>query len=187
VFKRVTADRFNAALLGLLLSATACTTASQGPRDVTNSSDTPASTTTHTSPTTAPTSTKGVTTTMPRVYVTVTQFSIEVRLPLDHGQVSASFEFDAPNPVTHFFDVLVVMPIGTELEVFFETANGGTLRILDQSRYDQSCLDEATEMRCLLHFPTLEAQGAGVWSALVNKLSDPAAEISISVVWMTEG
>jgi len=97
-----------------------------------------------------------------------------------------SFEFQAPNPATHFFDVIVVMPIGTDLRVFFETAKGGTLHIFKGMIDSGDCATEAAEMQCLMHFPTLEAQGYGVWTALVNKLSEPAADISISIIWMTQ-
>jgi hypothetical protein len=178
--------RLIAALIGLLLSAASCTTPWQTQREATVSSSTPTSTTTPAPPTTRLTTTSAPATTIPAIYVTVPEFHTEVDLTLEPGEVSMSFEFQAPNPATHFFDVIVVMPIGTDLRVFFETAKGGTLHIFKGMIDSGDCATEAAEMRCLMHFPTLEAQGYGVWTALVNKLSEPAADISISIIWMTQ-
>ncbi len=108
----------------------------------------------------------------------------QVALALGEGQVSTSFGFEAPDPATHAFDVLVVFPIGTDLRIHFETADGLTLQILRASS-DSDCVTEAPDVRCLLHFPILESRQAGLWTGFVDKLSLSAAEASISITWMT--
>jgi hypothetical protein len=105
-------------------------------------------------------------------------------LQLGGGDVQASFEFEAPDPLTHYFDVEVTMPIGTELDVTFLTADGVTLRILDSDKATASCADEDGQLHCLLHYPILEARQAGIWTGQIHKLSTTPAEVTIKVTWM---
>ena len=104
-------------------------------------------------------------------------------LEMATGDVREAFQFNAPDPLTHYFDVEVVMPIATEIEITFLTADGVTLRIFDQEKAS-FCSEDGPEVRCLLPYPALEARRAGMWTAQVHKLSTAPAEIAIKVTWM---
>jgi hypothetical protein len=104
---------------------------------------------------------------------------------LGEGDTVASFSFEAENPATHAFDVEVEMPVGTELEITFLTSDGVTLGIFDiLEPLGPDCVEENGEVRCLLHFPILEARTPGSWTANVHKLSSPAARVNVAVVWL---
>jgi hypothetical protein len=105
-------------------------------------------------------------------------------LQLGGGDVQESFEFQAPDPRTHSFDVEVTMPIGTDLDVTFLTADGVTLRILDPAKASDSCEQEDGRLHCLLPYPILEARQAGIWTAHVHKLSTTPVEVTIKVTWI---
>lgn len=102
-----------------------------------------------------------------------------VEIPEGRGE-PATFEFEAPDPRDHVLDVEVTMPVGTELEVEFQTPNGMTLLILDPS---DTCSNSRGRLVCRLEFPALEAPTAGVWVASVNKTSIPSAEVNITIGW----
>lgn len=108
-------------------------------------------------------------------------------LQLAEGDVQDFFDFDAPNPSTHYFDVEVTMPASTSLDVTFLTADGATLYIFTSDPVPDSCVAEAGQLRCLLHFPILEARKAGTWTANVHKLSTGPAEITVTVSWTESG
>ena len=109
-----------------------------------------------------------------------------IALSLPPGIASTSATFEAPDPATHYFDVLVVFPTDTVLRIHFTTADGIDLRILSQEdMYSTWCLNETGLMRCLMHFPILEARQAGIWTAVVDKLSGPPAEGTIDISWMS--
>lgn len=105
-------------------------------------------------------------------------------LQIGEGDARYSFYFEAPDPLTHYFDVEVTMPIGTELNVTFLTSDGTTLRILDPDKATAFCAEKNGQLHCLLRYPILEARQPGTWTAEVRKLSSVPAEVNIKVTWM---
>ena len=100
------------------------------------------------------------------------------------GDVHESFQFNAPDPLTHYFDVEIVMPIATEMEITFLTADGVTLRIFNQEKAAEFCVSDDGQLQCLLPYPILESRLSGLWTAQVHKLSMEPAEVTIQVKWM---
>lgn len=105
-------------------------------------------------------------------------------LELAKGDVDESFQFNTPDPSTHYFDVEISMPMDTQLEITFLTADGVTLRIFDQEKAEGFCAEEDGQLHCLLNYPILEARLSGLWTAQVHKLSTEAAKVTIQVKWM---
>jgi hypothetical protein len=96
----------------------------------------------------------------------------------------ATFEFQALVPIENAFDVRINMPSGTELDIKFVTENDMTLQIFDPVKAESFCLDEDGRTQCLLHYPALEAPTPGTWTAIVNKISTPPAEVTITIEWL---
>lgn len=119
--------------------------------------------------------------------IPVPQICRPIVLHLGEGDVLESFDFEAPDPRTHHFDVEITMPIATELELTLLTTDGATLRILDPDRTASFCEEEGGELRCLLHLPILEARQPGTWVAQVRKLSLEPAEVRIRSTWRELG
>ena len=94
------------------------------------------------------------------------------------------FEFQAPVPRKNAFDVRINMPTGTELDIKFLTENEMTLRIFDPVKAESSCLDDDGHTECLLPYPALEAPTPGTWTAIVDKISTPPAEVTITIEWL---
>lgn len=101
---------------------------------------------------------------------------------LTEDEIQGSFEFEAPDPATHAFDVEIRMENGTELDVTFTTANGSTLYIF--SGLGSDCEQADGRLTCLLPFPILEAQTAGTWTANAHRLSGPPGSVDISITWI---
>lgn len=102
---------------------------------------------------------------------------------LIEDEVQGSFDFEAPDPTMHAFDVEIRMENGTELDVTFTTADGATLYIFEGSVSD--CEQADDRLTCLLHFPILEARTAGTWTANVHRLSGPPGSVDISITWIS--
>jgi len=110
--------------------------------------------------------------------------SAPATVQLPEGDVRDSFAFEAPDPRTHYFDVGVTMPIATQLEITFVTADGKILRILDPDKAVAFCAEEDGRLHCLLHYSILEARQPGTWTAQVHKLSAASADVAIGITWM---
>jgi len=82
--------------------------------------------------------------------------SAPATVQLPEGDVRDSFAFEAPDPRTHYFDVGVTMPIATQLEITFVTADGKILRILDPDKAVAFCAEEDGRLHCLLHYSILD-------------------------------
>ena len=96
----------------------------------------------------------------------------------------ATFEFQAPLPRKNAFDVRINMPTGTELDIKFHTENDMTLQIFDPVKAESFCHDDYGCTECLLHYPALEAPTPGTWTAIVDKISTPLAEVTITIEWL---
>ncbi|HZD22508.1 MAG TPA: hypothetical protein VE569_03785 [Acidimicrobiia bacterium] len=73
-------------------------------------------------------------------------------LPEGTGE-PATFEFDAPVPIENTFDVEIIMPIGTELDIKFLTSNGMTLMIFDSDGLETWCVEDDGRLVCQLPPP----------------------------------
>jgi len=94
-----------------------------------------------------------------------------------------TFEFEAPIPIENTFEVEIVMPIGTELDIKFLTSNGMTLMIFDPDKSGTFCVEDDGRLKCQLPYPALEAPTSGTWVATVDKSSTPPAEVNIMIEW----
>lgn len=107
-------------------------------------------------------------------------------LELGHGTVVESYEFEALDPREWTFTVHVTAPIGSEVEVTFLTSDGATLHIFTTPSDPEvaGCVEERKRyLSCSANFPLLEARQPGTWKATVHKLSDPPADVHVSVKW----
>lgn len=109
---------------------------------------------------------------------------ISENLNFQEGGDPATFEFQAPAPRDNAFDVIINMPTGTELDIKFHTANDMTLQIFDPVKAESSCHDDDGRTKCLLPYPALEAPTPGTWTAIVDKISTPPAEVTITIEWL---
>jgi hypothetical protein len=111
-------------------------------------------------------------------------FRLRETLSLQEGvSDSVTFEFEAPIPIENAFDIGIKMPVGTELDLEFETSNGMTLMIFDPGKKADFCVEDDGELICRLSYPALEAPTSGTWVATVSKLSRPRAEVTITIEW----
>ena len=74
------------------------------------------------------------------------------------------------------------MPTGTEFDI--HTENDMTLRIFDPVKAESFCHDDDGPTECLLHCPAWEAPTPGTWTAIVDKISTPPAEVTITIEWL---
>jgi hypothetical protein len=100
-----------------------------------------------------------------------------------------AFDFEAPDPATHSFDLRLEFPDFVDPRLRLETPDGLTLQVFQGvDAHPGSCTIEYDQVRCLLHFPALEAPRAGSWSAILTRVSPGYAPIAIELTWYpTEG
>jgi hypothetical protein len=115
----------------------------------------------------------------------VPEYHADFDILLERGQVSTSIPFEAPNPVNHYFDVLIDFSDGTDLKVTFRTSSRGHARILDGASEDW-CTSDSGVTHCVVHIETLTGQTPGEWTALIDKRSDPPADVHIEIIWWTQ-
>ena len=90
------------------------------------------------------------------------------------------------DPSRWSFTVIVTAPNGSTVDVTFLTADGATLNILEtpETPEEADCVSEPEGfLACMTRFPILEAREPGVWTALIHKTSEPAAEVHVNIAW----
>jgi hypothetical protein len=106
-------------------------------------------------------------------------------LPPDLPEVA--FEFEAPDPATHYFDVRIELPDFADVRLRFET-DAVTLQVFrGVDFHHDSCTTEYDQVTCILHFPALEAPSSGPWSAVITKLSPLGTTVAVEITWYPVG
>jgi hypothetical protein len=107
---------------------------------------------------------------------------------LPKGPSARWFEITAPDPALHSFEVRVrQQPPAAHVRVRLETSYGD-LSLFD---FDPNappfvsdlvhCEEQEASRACLTGFPPLAAEPAGRWVAVIEKVSDPAAEVRVEL------
>jgi hypothetical protein len=103
-------------------------------------------------------------------------------LPPDAPELD--FEFEAPDPATHTFELQLEFPDFVDFRLRLET-EAVTLQVFQGvEAHRDSCTTVYDQVSCLLHFPALEAPDAGTWSAVITKISSGAAPMAIEMSWL---
>jgi hypothetical protein len=114
-------------------------------------------------------------------------------LSLPIGRSSVHFRIKAPSPARYIFDIALDLPAAAHIVVQFRTWYGAVLDILDYRPGEQSesstvmrstgCEANGSRLKCMQHYPLLEAQKAGPWTIVVLKRSRPAANVGVTVTF----
>jgi len=105
------------------------------------------------------------------------------RLRLPAGPVAAQFAIRAPAPPSHTFTVRILAPRQADVAVWLQTWYGQRLDVLGSTHDRGSCRAAAEQIVCLLRFPRLEAQRAGIWTVHAAKRSPQPAVVQITVTF----
>jgi len=105
------------------------------------------------------------------------------RLRLPAGPVAAQFAIRAPAPPSHSFTVRILAPRQADVAVWLQTWYGQRLDVLGSTHDRASCRAAAEQTVCLLRFPRLEAQRAGIWTVHAAKRSPRPAFVQITVTF----
>lgn len=85
------------------------------------------------------------------------------------GMVTLTYLIEALDPPRHPYDVRIEAPAGTGLEMWMTTPYRATLQVTQDTLQTQACGRQDGRLSCVFHFPALEAQDAGRWTAHVVK------------------
>jgi hypothetical protein len=102
---------------------------------------------------------------------------------LAQGTQEEAFEFVAPDPRTHSFQVNVLFPANADIALTFVTPEEARLEILDDTIAAEQCSSEGGKTLCHMEFPALEAWTAGTWTAQVTKQSPESASVVVTIEW----
>lgn len=116
----------------------------------------------------------------------------DAKAPLLSWQQSFSFpearsartlKITAPDPPTHTWEVRIEQPSSAAVAVRIRTWYGNDFHVFDSSAGSESsgCEPRGARRLCVARFPALEAQRAGTWTLVVEKLSKPPAKVSIEI------
>jgi hypothetical protein len=131
-----------------------------------------------------PTSTPTTATTPPATTARTQPNGLARRLHLAAGPAAAQFAIRAPAPPSHTFTVRILAPRHADLAVWLQTWYGQRLDVIGSSTHDRaSCRIAADQTVCLLRFPRLEAQRAGIWTVHAAKRSPRPAVVQITVTF----
>jgi hypothetical protein len=108
-------------------------------------------------------------------------------LSLGQGKVTVTYFIEALDPPTRPYDVLIEAPAGAGLAMWMTTPYGSTLHVTQDTLDHHTCGQQKGRLLCVLHFPALEAQHAGPWTAHVVKRTTAPATVAITVVFMALG
>jgi hypothetical protein len=106
---------------------------------------------------------------------------------LPESRSTRRFDITAPDPASHSFQVRIRQhPASAQVFVRIKTSYG------DLSIFDPNvqpfmvsdaidCEDREDSRACLMRFPNFVAERAGRWTVVVEKLSDPLADVRVEV------
>lgn len=130
-----------------------------------------------------PSSTASTATTPRAATVRVQPNGVARRLHLAAGPVAAQFAIQAPAPPSHTFTVRIVAPYHADVAVWLQTWYGQRLNVLASTHDRAWCRTPAAQTVCLLPFPRLEGQRAGIWAVHAAKRSPRSAVVEITVTF----
>jgi hypothetical protein len=102
---------------------------------------------------------------------------------LGRGRDSGAVCLQAFDPATHSFTVRATIPRSARIHVFVDTASGLRFRVINDARRQEFCHRRNGSDVCVVRFAANEAERSGGWTVWVRKLSQPPAEVRLSITF----